>query len=191
MVTTMCSVLTAAACTATLFSAALAALSDLRGMRIANLLSLIITGSFAFAFLVDLIFLREAALFGTWWHAPLAGILMLVITFILTGTGVIGGGDSKLASSLALWTGLGGLSAFLLVMSFAGGILAFIAIAGRNSRIAKALAPRCGEKSWVAALAAGKNALPYGVAIFLGAVAAFLQTELLTAVFITPFAPVN
>ncbi|TNE30392.1 MAG: hypothetical protein EP349_05370 [Alphaproteobacteria bacterium] len=187
MVTTVFSVLTAAAFIATLVCAALAALSDLRGMRIANLLSLVITGSFAFAFLVDLAVLRETALFGTWWHAPLAGLLMLVITFIMTGAGIIGGGDSKLASSLALWTGLSGMPSFLLVMSFSGGILAFIAIAGRDSRIAKALAPRCGEKSWIAALAAGKNALPYGVAIFLGAVAAFLQTGLFTAIFITPF----
>lgn len=191
MVTTVFSVLTAAAFTVALCCAALAALSDLRGMRIANLLSLTITGSFAVAFLTDLLFLPETALFGTWWHAPLAGLLMLAVTFILTITGVIGGGDSKLASSLALWSGLGGLPAFLLVMSFSGGILAFIALAGRNSRVAKALAPRYGEKSWIAALAAGKSVLPYGVAIFLGAVAAFLQTGLMATVYSVPFAAHN
>ena len=191
MVTTVFSVLTAAAFTVALFCAAFAALSDLRGMRIANRLSLMITGSFAVAFLADLLFLPETELFSTWWHAPLAGILMLAVTFILTITGVIGGGDSKLASSLALWTGLAGLPAFLLAMSFSGGILAFIALAGRNSRIAKALAPRCSEKSWIAALAAGKSVLPYGVAIFLGAVAAFLQTGLMAAVYSAPFAAHN
>jgi len=191
MMTTLFSIITATCFATAMICAALAALSDLRGMRIANLLSLMITGSFALAFLTDMAFLRESAVFGIWWHAPLAGLIMLVVTFILTVTGVIGGGDSKLVSSLALWAGLAGLPAFLMMMSFSGGILAFIALALRNSRIAKALAPRCSEKSWMTALAAGKNALPYGVAIFLGAIAAFLQTGLMTDIFIIPFAASN
>lgn len=191
MVTTAFSVLAAAAFTVALCCAAWAALSDLRGMRIANPLSLAIAGCFVAAFLADMLVLQEISLFGAWWQAPLAGILMLAVTFVLTVTGVIGGGDSKLASSLALWTGLAGLPAFLLVMSFSGGVLAVIALAGRNNRLIKALAPRCGEKSWIAALAAGKSVLPYGVAIFLGAIAAFLHTGLMTAVYITPFAPHN
>ncbi len=172
-----------AAFTVALLAAAIAAFSDFRGMKIANALPLTITAAFVAAWLIDLAVLSEQEIFGAWWSAPLAGFLMLVLGFLLFSTGVIGGGDAKLVPALALWTGLGGLPVFLLYMSLAGALLAVLALVGRGSKAAKKLAGLCGEKSWPAVLAEGKSALPYGIAIFTGALGAFLHTGIAAAVF--------
>lgn len=121
------------------FAAAMlvSAVLDIRSRRLPNWLNLA----------VALGFLPWAWASGLAWdqwaiHA-VVGIAVLGIGFALFAAGVIGGGDAKLGAAVALWIGLSfDLLRFFIVMSFAGGILAVIALiwqARTHRRLARAL----------------------------------------------------
>jgi prepilin peptidase CpaA len=65
--------------------------------------------------------------------------------------GVMGGGDVKMASALALWLPFTGVVKLLVIMSIAGGVLTLAMVAAH--RMAKA---------------AGQPEIPYGIAIAFG-----------------------
>ena len=62
-------------------------------------------------------------------HTFVAGVVIFVATFLLFWCAVIGGGDAKLITAMALLVGYPNLIAFLFLMSLFGGVLALAALA--------------------------------------------------------------
>ncbi|HOO81440.1 MAG TPA: prepilin peptidase [Alphaproteobacteria bacterium] len=148
----------------------LSALSDLRGMTIPNLHSLIVLGAFVFCY-GALWFGGRDDVFASLASHIVAALIVFLITLAMFMGKLMGAGDSKLASALALWAGLKGLVPFIFYMSVAGGVLALAALALKKWAPVKAPKP----ESWVAQVQGGASKVPYGVAIVLGALASFVK----------------
>ena len=148
----------------------LSAVSDLRGMTIPNQHSLIILGAFVACYGILWVFGRDDVFFSLSSHI-LAVVIMFLITLAMFAFKLIGAGDSKLASVLALWVGLKGLIPFIFYMSVAGGLLGLSALALKKWKPIKE--PKA--NSWVARVQGGESKVPYGVAIALGALASFIE----------------
>jgi prepilin peptidase CpaA len=144
----------------------LSCISDVRALRIPNWHSLVLIGCFFPAWLAAPQFFD-----GIGAHLGAMGI-MLVVTYIMFTFGMMGGGDSKLGTALGLWVGMKGLLPFILYMSFAGGVLAVVSLIISKRKPFKK--PVSG--GWIEQAQAGKNSIPYGIAISLGAALALLQS---------------
>jgi prepilin peptidase CpaA len=104
-----------------------------------------------------------------WWSTGLPfwpdaaiqiGVAILVFV-VLAGafyTGMMGGGDVKLAAAIALWFSPASTLLFLILMSIGGGVLTLVVV----------LIHRARKKE-------GKPKVPYGVAIAFGALAILTQ----------------
>ncbi|GJL85049.1 MAG: hypothetical protein DHS20C02_08240 [Micavibrio sp.] len=148
----------------------LAGLSDIRGMVIPNIYSVVIGAAFLIAF-AGLHWGGKTHIFSSFYSHLIAAGLMFVVTVILFATRTIGAADSKLGTVFALWAGLKGFAPFLLFMTLGGGILAVAALILQKKKPFSA--PKKG--SWVARVQGGESKVPYGVAIVFGAVMAFYQ----------------
>jgi prepilin peptidase CpaA len=157
-------------------AAGLSAWSDWRGMTIPNRYSVIVIAAYFIAFAFNSLLggdIQSVSFLKS--HFAAAGI-MFVISFILFATKVMGAGDSKLGTALALWVGLKGLAPMLFGMAVIGAILSLATIILRK----KVLWIKAPEGSWVAQAQAGRNAVPYGIAIVAGAFFAFLKLGMFT-----------
>jgi len=107
-----------------------------------------------------------AGLFGVWFFvgSPVslfsslgAALFVFVCSCALYGFGIIGAGDSKLATVVALFAGFSRLPQFFIYMSLAGGVLVLCMLVAQPERILAILQMR------------GRGTLgdgvPYGVAI--------------------------
>ncbi|AIB15391.1 hypothetical protein ABAZ39_26220 (plasmid) [Azospirillum argentinense] len=123
-------------------------------------------------------------------YPPLSSVAGAVLVFvpllILFAGGKMGGGDVKLLTAAALWSGWEQLPALLLVTVLAGGVLAIVAlarVAARRAADTLALFFPCSATAkarlWletllrtrnVDALPFGEAGLPYGIAIAAGGV---------------------
>ena len=83
-----------------------------------------------------------------------AGAIVFVLLAGAFYAGMMGGGDVKLASALALWFSPAGTMKFLVLMSIAGGVLTLAILAWHRARKRE-----------------GRPEVPYGVAIAFGALA--------------------
>lgn len=118
-----------------------AAVSDLRHRRIANRLNA------AIALLAPVWWLASGiAPAAMLWQMALALGCVLVLGGMFA-LGLLGGGDVKLLSALALWIRPAWFAQVLAVMALAGGVLALICLASRARR---------------------QTGVPYGVAIAIG-----------------------
>jgi prepilin peptidase CpaA len=91
----------------------------------------------------------------------------------------IGGGDAKLFAAAALWLGWPALETYLAATAMAGGALALVLLSLRSDAVRPlALA----GPAWIARLAQPGESVPYGVAIAIGALAAFPASALARAV---------
>lgn len=144
----------------------LSCVSDIRTMRIPNLYSALII-----AFFIPAFFLEPAA-FGRWWEPLGAFALMFAVTFGMYCAGMVGSGDTKLGSVLALWLGLKGLILYLFWMALMGGVLGVLSILMRRKKPFR----NPPEGSWMAVAQSGKSAVPYGVAISFGFWVSFFHT---------------
>ena len=144
----------------------LSCISDVRSMRIANWYSLAIVGCFVPAWLAT------PELFHSIAQQAGALGLMFAVTYIMFSYGMMGGGDSKYASALALWIGLKGLMPFMFYMALMGGVVGLATLFIRKYKPFK----NPPEGSWMEQAQAEKNVVPYGVAISFGAWAAFFHT---------------
>lgn len=133
---------------------AAAAISDLRNLRISNLISL---ATFAAAITV-LLFVRHDP--GPWWHHLASFVIALAVGFGLFSLGWVGGGDAKLAAAAAVLFNLSELAWFAAATGIAGGILTLILMALRRMSIMRG-------GGWLG-LKKGQS-IPYGVAISAGA----------------------
>ncbi len=82
--------------------------------------------------------------------------------------GWIGGGDAKLLAAASVWLGLPAIAPFLVFTALAGGALACALMVLRGAPLPVARGP-----AWVSRLLKPKGDVPYGVAIAIGALAAF------------------
>ncbi len=162
---------------ATLTAAFTAALYDLAAYRIPNILSGVVIAGFLVAYSGFYLTSGGAPLWmGSLSAHGLAAGIMFIVTFLLFATRVMGAGDAKLSSALALWLlPHPGLALFVVYTSFFGGGLAVATLFLHRFK------PFSGvrEGSWIAAAQAGKNRIPYGVAIAGG----FTLTLLLAGAF--------
>lgn len=147
----------------------IAALKDLTSFTIPNWISAAaILGFFPAAFAasapLDLIGLHAAVGFVV----LLAGMGMFALNWV-------GGGDAKLLAGSALWFGLTGIGPFLLFTAIAGGALTLILLNIRSETV-RVLVPA--GPAWLERLRAPGGHVPYGVAIAIGALAAFPTSTL-------------
>ena len=108
----------------------------------------------------------------------LAGLVALVAGMAMFAARWIGGGDAKLFAAAALWIGWPALPLFLGATGLAGGVLAGLLLMLRSDPV-RALA--LGGPAWIVRLSEPGESVPYGVAIAVGALAAFPASPLVQA----------
>lgn len=165
----MIEIMTAAAVCAFPGLMAWAALSDVATMIIPNRISIALVGLFFVAAWLAHLSLADTAL-----HAGV-GLAALALTIAGFAMGWMGGGDAKLIAAASLWIGPKAAAPFLLFTAVAGGGLALVLMSART--YGAPYAARAPE--WLQRLLTPKGAIPYGVAIAVGAVAAFPNAGLL------------
>ena len=94
----------------------------------------------------------------------ISGVIVFIVTFLMFAANMFGGGDAKMASAMGFWFGLKTLSAFIMVMALAGGVLALIGFVIKKTGKIKVK----NEASWLFQLQNGRNAIPYGIALCIG-----------------------
>lgn len=155
-----------------------AAVSDLLTMTISNRVSLLLAGGFVVIAAFSGMPLQD---FG--WHVA-AGLAVLVVAFACFAFGWIGGGDAKIAAASALWFGFDHLPEYLLFASVWGGVLTLLMLQFRKWPLPYAL----GSQQWLLRLHHKDSGIPYGIALAIGALMVYPQTEWIKAVDLARFA---
>ena len=157
---------------------AFAAVSDLLTMTISNRISLALAGGF----------LLLAALSGMGIQDILshvgAGAVVLAISFACFAMGWVGGGDAKVAAAAALWFGFGHLLDYLVYASMFGGALTLLLLQFRQWPLPYALA----GQAWLLRLHSKDSGIPYGIALAVGALMIYPETDWIKAVHLARFA---
>jgi prepilin peptidase CpaA len=157
---------------------AFAAASDLFTMTISNRVSLALAAGF----------LVLALLSGMSFHDILshlgAGTVVLTVAFACFAMGWVGGGDAKVAAAAALWFGFAHLLDYLVYASLFGGALTLLLLQFRQWPLPY---PFAGQ-AWLLKLHAKESGIPYGIALAIGALMVYPETEWIKAVDLTHFA---
>jgi len=106
------------------------------------------------------------------------GAAALVAGMAMFALGWIGGGDAKLFATAGLWLGWPAAGQFILITAVAGGGLAVALLGLRSVWLRPHLQ---GGPAWFGRLATPGENVPYGVAIAVGALAAFPLSDLAKA----------
>jgi prepilin peptidase CpaA len=157
---------------------AFAAASDLFTMTISNRVSLALAGGFL-----------ALALFSGMGPVDIlshlgAGAIVLAIAFACFAMGWVGGGDAKVAATAALWFGFGHLMDYLLYASLFGGALTLLMLQFRQWPLPYLFAGH----AWLLKLHAKESGIPYGIALAIGALMIYPETEWIKAVDLAHFA---
>jgi len=146
----------------------IAALSDLLTMTIPNRICAVAV----------IAFLMLAPLSGLTWPVIgmnlLAGLLVFGVCFALFACNVMGGGDAKLLTAVAVWFGFHySLLFFLVTVTFAGfGLtILFLLLRWQASAVLAMGIP-------LPASVVGENKIPYGIAIAIGGCLSFSTTPI-------------
>jgi len=151
---------------------AFAAASDLFTMTISNRVSLALVAGFVMLALPGGMGMHDLLMhFG-------AGAAVLAVAFGCFAMGWVGGGDAKVAAGVALWFGFGHLLDYLVYASLFGGALTIILIQFRQWPLPYPLA----GQAWLSRLHDKKSGIPYGIALALGALMIYPETEWIKAV---------
>jgi prepilin peptidase CpaA len=156
---------------------AFAAASDLFTMTISNRVSLALAAGF-----LALALLSGMGFYDILLHLG-AGAAVLVVAFGCFAMGWIGGGDAKVAAGAALWFGFAHLMNYLVYASLFGGVLTLLLIQFRQWPLPYALA----GQTWLLRLHAKESGIPYGIALAIGALMIYPETEWIRAVDLTHF----
>jgi prepilin peptidase CpaA len=156
---------------------AFAAASDLVTMTISNRISLLLGAGFIVLALLSGMSLHEMLS-----HAG-AGLTVLAVAFLCFAMGWIGGGDAKVAAAAALWFGFGNLLEYLVYVSLFGGALTLLLLQFRQWPLPAALH----GQSWLMRLHSKESGIPYGIALALGALLIYPETDWVKAVDLTHF----
>jgi prepilin peptidase CpaA len=157
---------------------AFAAASDLFTMTISNRVSLALVAGF-----LVLAVLSGMGLHDMLSHAG-AGAAVLAVAFVCFAMGWVGGGDAKVAAAAALWFGFGHLLNYLVYASLFGGALTLLLLQFRQWPLPYSLA----GQTWLLKLHAKESGIPYGIALAIGALMIYPETEWIRAVDLTHFA---
>jgi prepilin peptidase CpaA len=155
-----------------------AAASDLFTMTISNRVPLVLAAGF--------LMLAPLGGMGPWemlLHLG-AGAAVLVAAFGCFAMGWVGGGDAKIAAAAALWFGFGHLMNYLLYASLFGGALTLLLLQFRQWPLPYVLS----GQPWLLRLHAKESGIPYGIALALGALTTYPDTEWVRAVDLARFA---
>jgi prepilin peptidase CpaA len=157
---------------------AFAAASDLFTMTISNRVSLaLVAGFFALALLSGM------GGYDILTHVG-AGALVLAVAFACFAMGWVGGGDAKVAAAAALWLGFAHLFNYLAYASLFGGALTLLLLQFRQWPLPYQLA----GQPWLIKLHAKESGIPYGIALAIGALMIYPETDWIKAVDLTHFA---
>jgi prepilin peptidase CpaA len=156
---------------------AFAAASDLFTMTISNRVSLALAAGF-----LALALLSGMAFPDILMHLA-AGMTVLVIAFGCFAMGWVGGGDAKVAAAAALWFGFDHLLNYLLYASLFGGALTLLLLQFRQWPLPWQLA----GQPWLLKLHAKETGIPYGIALAIGALMIYPETEWIRAVDLNHF----
>ena len=164
----------------TLFPAlmAFAAASDLFTMTISNRVSLALAAGFLVLALPS-----GMGVYDILSHLG-AGAAVLTVAFACFTLGWIGGGDAKVAAGAALWFGFGHLLNYLVYASLFGGALTLLLLQFRQWPLPYALA----GQPWLLRLHAKESGIPYGIALAIGALTIYPDTDWIKAVDLSHFA---
>ena len=157
---------------------AFAAASDLLTMTISNRVSLALSAGFLVLALATGMGSGEILS-----HAA-AGALVLALAFGCFAMGWVGGGDAKIASAAALWFGFAHLMNYLLYASLFGGALTLLLLQFRQWPLPFALT----GQAWLIKLHEKESGIPYGIALAIGALLIYPETEWVKAVDLARFA---
>lgn len=149
----------------------LAGYSDFKGMTIPNIYSVIIIAAFAAAFGVLWFFGSAYPVFANPLSHLLSAVIVLGLTAVMFFMGGLGAADSKLGTAFALWVGVKGLFPFLFTMALVGGLLGVCALIMQKKKPFK----NPPVNSWIDQVQKGASKVPYGIAIAVGAIAAFFD----------------
>jgi prepilin peptidase CpaA len=151
---------------------AFAAASDLFTMTISNRVSLALAAGFLALALASGMAATDILL-----HLG-AGATVLAAAFGCFAMGWVGGGDAKIAAAAALWFGFGELMNYLLYASLIGGALTLLLLQFRQWPLPWPLA----GQAWLQRLHAKESGIPYGIALAIGALVVYPETEWIKAV---------
>jgi prepilin peptidase CpaA len=151
---------------------AFAAASDLFTMTISNRVSLALMAGFLVLALASGMAPPDILM-----HLA-AGSIVLVAAFACFAFGWIGGGDAKLAAAAALWFGFAHLLNYLVYASLFGGALTLLLLQFRQWPLPYALA----GQAWLLKLHAKESGIPYGIALAMGALMIYPETEWIKAI---------
>jgi len=157
---------------------AFAAVSDLLTMTISNRISLILIAGF-----VGLAAFGGMSLHDVMSHLG-AGAAVLVVAFTCFAFGWVGGGDAKLAATAGLWFGFDHLLNYLIYASLFGGALTLLLLQFRQWPLPYAL----GGQAWLMRLHHKDTGIPYGIALALGALFVYPDTEWVKVINLTRLA---
>jgi prepilin peptidase CpaA len=157
---------------------AFAAASDLFTMTISNRITLALVAGF----------LALALMGGMGMHDFLmhlgAGAAVLVVAFGCFAMNWIGGGDAKAAAGVALWLGFEHLLDYLVYASLFGGALTLLLLQFRQWPLPYPLA----GQAWLLRLHDKQTGIPYGIALAIGALMVYPDTDWIKAVDLTHLA---
>jgi prepilin peptidase CpaA len=157
---------------------AFAAASDLLTMTISNRVSLLLVAGF----------LVVAVLSGMSLHDMLshagAGLAVLAVAFTCFAMGWVGGGDAKVAAAAALWFGFGHLLEYLIYASLFGGALTLLLLQFRQWPLPAVFY----SQDWLLRLHGKDTGIPYGIALALGALLIYPETDWVRTVDLARFA---
>jgi prepilin peptidase CpaA len=157
---------------------AFAAASDLFTMTISNRVSLaLVAGFLALALISDMGLTDILSHLG-------AGAAVLAVAFACFAMGWVGGGDAKVAASAALWFGFAHLMNYLVYASLFGGALTLLLLQFRQWPLPY---PFAGQ-AWLLKLHAKESGIPYGIALAIGALMVYPETDWIKAVDLAHFA---
>ncbi len=156
---------------------AFAAASDLFTMTISNRVSLALLVGF-----LGLAVFSGMALHDILLHVG-AGAAVLAVAFACFAFGWVGGGDAKIASAVALWFGFGHMLDYLVYASLFGGALTLLLLQFRQWPLPHPLS----SQSWLLRLHDRESGVPYGIALAIGALVIYPETEWIKAVDLTHF----
>jgi prepilin peptidase CpaA len=157
---------------------AFAAASDLLTMTISNRVSLVLVAGFLVLAVAGGMGLPDILS-----HIG-AGATVLVVAFSCFAMGWVGGGDAKVASTVALWFGFAHLMNYLLYASVFGGALTLLLLQFRQWPLPYALT----GQAWLMKLHAKESGIPYGIALAIGALMIYPETEWVKAIDLAHFA---
>lgn len=116
--------------------------------------------------------------FCSLWSHIGAGAIILAVTYSMFAFNMLGAGDAKYAAVLGLWVGLKGLMIYMFFMALVGGALGVAALLLKKHK--PVANPAAG--SWIEIAQGGKSAVPYGIAITIGAWCGLFHTGPLSIV---------